>query len=50
MLQTPSASKRCFHLTSRFLKIVSIYDSSNDVSDNGLFLTGETICLLKTSI
>ena len=40
-----------FSLTSKCLEIANIYDSPNDVSDNGLFqLSGETSCLFKTSI
>ena len=42
-------TKECFSLTSRYLEVVSIYDSPNDVSDNGLFqLTRETSCLFTT--
>ena len=42
-------TKECFSLTSRYLEVVSIYDSPNDVSDNGLFqLTRETSCLFAT--
>ena len=42
-------TKECFSLTSRYLEVVSIYDSPNDVSDNGLLqLTIETSCLFTT--
>ena len=50
MLQTPSPSRGVFpwHLDVGRL---SVYDSSNDASDNGLFqLSGETSCLFTTSI